>query len=69
MDFGQLEVSEPVDPDDTLLDRLRKRGADLSKFATRLSSGNRISEHFPQAPQNDHLNVIVVVPRADEYRE
>ena len=67
VDFVQLEVSEPVDPDDTLPERIGKRGADLSKFATRLSGGNRISDLFPQMPRNGHLHVIVVVPRAGEY--
>jgi hypothetical protein len=67
MDFGQLNVSEPVDPDNTLPNRIGKRGADLSKFATWLSGGNRISDRFPQAPKNGHLHVIVVVPRASEY--
>ena len=58
IDLGQLKGSEPVDPDDTLPDPVGKRGADLSKFATRLSGGNWISDHFPQAPQNGHLRVI-----------
>jgi hypothetical protein len=56
-----------VDPDDALPSRIEKRGADLSKFATRLSGGNRISDLFPQAPQNGHLHVIVDVPHAGEY--
>ena len=67
VDFVQLEVSEPVDPDETLPERIGKRGADLSKCATRLSGGNLISDLFPQTPRNDHLHVIVVVPRAGEY--
>jgi hypothetical protein len=67
MDFGQLQVSEPVDPDDTLPYRIGKRGADLSKFAKRLSAGNRISDLFPQAPQEGQLHVIVKVPSPGEY--
>ena len=34
MNFGQLEDSEPVEPDHTLPYRVGKRGTDLSKFAT-----------------------------------
>jgi hypothetical protein len=66
MDFEQLKVSEPVDPDNTLSYRIGKRGADLSKFATRLNAGNRISDLFPQAPQNGHLHIIVTVPHPSE---
>jgi hypothetical protein len=67
MYFGQLEVQEPVDPDDTLPYRIEKRGADLSKFAKRLSAGNQISYLFPQAPQKGQLHIIVKVPSSGEY--
>ena len=67
MYFGQLEVPEPVDPDDTLPYRIGDRGADWSKFAKRLSAGNQISDLFPQAPQKGQLHIIVEVPSPGEY--
>lgn len=58
----QLTESELVDPDDTLPERMGVRGNNLMTFATRLSSGNKLSTLFPQNPPEGHLHIVVHHP-------
>jgi hypothetical protein len=56
---SQLDEPELVDPDDTLAERMKSRGNNVSTLATRLSSGNKLSTLFPQPPREDHLYILV----------
>jgi Crinkler effector protein N-terminal domain len=58
----QLTEPELVDPDDTLPERMGLRGNNLMTFATRLSSGNKLSTLFPQNPLEGHLHIVVHHP-------
>ena len=59
-------MPEPVDPDDTLVDRIRTRGADTSKFATRPSAAQKVSAIFPRDNHEDSLRIIVQRPSSGE---
>jgi hypothetical protein len=58
----QLKEPEPVEPDDTLVERIKSRGDSLKTFATRLGVGREVSEVFSQHPPKGHLHIIVQRP-------
>lgn len=62
----QLNEPERIDPDNSLINRIKCRGSDLTTFATRLSSANEISTVFPQPPKKGHLYVLVYRTSAGE---
>lgn len=57
-----------MDPDDTLAERIHGRRDDFSTFATRLSSGKKLSDIFQAGPPDDCLHIIVQCPPVGECR-
>jgi hypothetical protein len=54
----KLTEPEPVEPEDTLLQRITSRG-DVATFAKRLTATQKMSTLFPQHPLEGHLHVLV----------
>jgi hypothetical protein len=63
----QPRISVPVDPDDTLAERIRLHGDDPSVFATKLSSANKVSNIFREHPPAGDLHILVWKPASGEY--
>jgi len=55
-----------VDPDHTLAERIYEQGDDLSIFATRLSSGKKLSDIFQPGPPEGYLHIIALCPAVGE---
>jgi hypothetical protein len=62
----QLSVPIPVDPDDTLSERIKLLGSNPAMFAIRLSAGNKIAPLFSQQPSEDDLHILVQKPPPSE---
>jgi hypothetical protein len=54
----QLSNAEPVEPEDTLLQRIMKRG-EVMKFAQKLGATEEMSAVFPQDPLVDSVHILV----------
>jgi len=61
----QLIRPEPVEPEDTLTQRIRSRG-DVATFAKRLTATQKVSTLFPQHPLEDHVHILVQLPSSSE---
>ena len=61
----QLTELEPVEPEDTLVQRIRSRG-DVATFAKRLTATQEVSALFPQHPPEDHVHLLVQLPSTSE---
>ncbi|KAF8222703.1 hypothetical protein L208DRAFT_1412889 [Tricholoma matsutake] len=59
----QLRLNEtvPIDPDDSLAQRLEALG-DIDAYSRKLSSGERVRELFPEPHSEDNLHIIVQCP-------
>ena len=58
---GKLRNPEPVDPENTLKDRIEKLGNNLEEFAIWLSSSDNVLELFPDPPASKHVHIIVEI--------
>ena len=57
----KLTKPEPVEPEDTLLQRIKSKG-DLGTFANKLTATQKVSMLFPPRPLEDHLHILVQLP-------
>ena len=63
----QLNEPEPVEPEETLADRMRSRGG-ISTFTTRLGAARKISDVFPlDTCPADHVHIYVALPDHGEW--
>ena len=53
---------------DPLEERIHERGDGLSIFATRLSSGKKLSDIFQPGPPEGYLHIIALCPAVGECR-
>jgi hypothetical protein len=61
----ELNAAEPIDPFDTLLQRILSKGDDFSQFAIVLKNpADTVLSFFPQHPLERHLHLIVQVLHA-----
>jgi hypothetical protein len=51
---------EPIDPDNTLADRVRSRGDNMKEFARRLSPAEQVLQLFPESLAG-HVQVMVEI--------
>lgn len=54
----QLNVIVPIDPDDTLAQRLAALGG-IGAYSRKLSSGESVGVLFPEPPSKDNLHIVV----------
>ncbi|KAF8234009.1 hypothetical protein L208DRAFT_1394861 [Tricholoma matsutake] len=57
----KLNETVPIDPDDSLAQRLEALG-DIDAYSRKLSSGGRVRELFPEPHSEDNLHIIVQCP-------
>jgi hypothetical protein len=51
-------VIVPIDPDDSLAQRLEALG-DIDAYSSKLSSGQKVEVLFPEPHPEDHLHIVV----------
>jgi hypothetical protein len=62
----KLRNPEPVNPENTLKDRIEKLGNNLREFAIWLSSTENVLECFPDPPASEHVHIIVeILPKSE----
>jgi hypothetical protein len=63
----QLKEPLAINPEPTIRARIQARGPDISSFADRLGSADKLLKIFPDQVAEDHVHIIVQQPTSGEW--